>query len=143
MIMNERQTQILSWIVRLVAAAILLQTLFFKFTGAPESGYIFSRLGMEPLGRYGSGALELLASILLLLPRTSVFGALLSLGVMTGAIGSHLTVLGIDVQGDGGTLFALALTVTACSTVELFLRRSSLPGLVRWKSRGTETGVSR
>ena len=141
--MNEQRTQILSWIVRLVAAAILLQTLFFKFTGAPESIYIFSRLGMEPLGRYGSGALELLASILLLLPRTSVFGALLALGVMTGAIGSHLMVLGIDVQGDGGTLFALALTVTACSTVELFLRRSSLPGLVRWKSRGTEMGVSR
>ncbi len=143
MIMNERRTQVLSWIVRLVAAAILLQTLFFKFAGAPESVYIFSRLGMEPLGRYGSGAVELLASILLLLPRTSVFGALLSLGVMTGAIGSHLTVLGIDVQGDGGALFALALTVTACSTVELFLHRSSLPGLVRWKSRGTETGVSR
>ena len=143
MIMNERRTQVLSWIVRLVAAAILLQTLFFKFTGAPESVYIFSRLGMEPLGRYGSGAVELLASILLLLPRTSVFGALLALGVMTGAIGSHLMVLGIDVQGDGGTLFALALTVTACSTVELFLRRNSLPGLVRWTSRGTETEVSR
>ena len=78
-----------------------------------------------------------------MLPRTSVLGALLSLGVMTGAIGSHLTVLGIDVQGDGGALFALALTVTACSTVELFLRRSSLPGLVRWTSRGTETEVSR
>ena len=105
----------------------MLQTLFFKFTGAPESIYIFEQVGMEPFGRYASGIAELIASILLLIPRTTWLGATLALGVMAGAIMSHLTVLGIEVQGDGGTLFALAIVVFVSSAVLLFLDRKDIP----------------
>ncbi len=116
-----------SWVAQIVAALIMLQTLFFKFTGAPESIYIFETLGMEPWGRYGSGIAELIASILLLLPATAALGGVLGLGVMVGAIGSHLTRLGIEVRGDGGTLFAMAWLVTICCLVVVWLRRRSLP----------------
>lgn len=119
--------KILVWVLRLVAAAIMLQTLFFKFTGAPESIYIFEQVGMEPFGRYASGIAELIASVLLLIPRTTWLGATLALGVMAGAIMSHLTVLGIEVQGDGGTLFALAIVVFVSSAVLLFLHRKDIP----------------
>jgi uncharacterized membrane protein YphA (DoxX/SURF4 family) len=118
---------IFEWILRLVAAVILLQTLFFKFTGAPESKYIFTKVGAEPWGRIGSGVIELIAAALLLYPRTTWLGALIAVGVMTGAIFSHLTVLGIEVQGDGGLLFGLALTVFAAAGVLLFLERKQLP----------------
>jgi uncharacterized membrane protein YphA (DoxX/SURF4 family) len=108
----------LLWAARLVAAIILLQTLYFKFLGQPESLYIFSTLGVEPWGRIGSGVVELIASVLILVPRTSWFGAALGLGVMAGAILSHLTVLGIDTLGDGGYLFFLALVVAvSCATI--------------------------
>ncbi len=117
---------ILSWIFRLVAAIILLQTLFFKFTGAPESVYIFSALGAEPWGRIGSGVIELMVSILLLIPRTAWLGALGALGVISGAILSHLTILGIEVQGDGGTLFYLALAVFVSSLIILYLHRGEV-----------------
>jgi uncharacterized membrane protein YphA (DoxX/SURF4 family) len=119
--------KILVWVLRLVAAAIMLQTLFFKFTGAPESIYIFEQVGMEPFGRYASGIAELIASVLLLIPRTTWLGAILALGVMAGAIMSHLTVLGIEVQGDGGTLFAMAIVVFISSAVLLFLHRKDIP----------------
>src|SRR4051812_49421600 len=102
---------VLSWICRFVAAVILLQTLFFKFTGAPESIYIFTKVGLEPAGRYGTGVVELIAAVLLLFQCHAWLGALLAAGVMSGAIASHLTVLGIVVQNDGGLLFCLALTV--------------------------------
>jgi len=108
----------LLWGARLVAAIILLQTLYFKFLGQPESVYIFSTLGVEPWGRITSGVIELIASILLLIPRTSWIGAGLGVGVMAGAILAHLTILGIEVQGDGGYLFGLALVVTgSCAAV--------------------------
>lgn len=110
----------LNWALRIIAAAILLQTLYFKFTGAPESVYIFTTLGAEPMGRIGSGVIELIASILLLIPRTTWIGALLALGTMMGAIASHLFILGIEVQGDGGQLFVLALVVATCSAILLF-----------------------
>ncbi len=115
----------LSWILRGIAAVILLQTLFFKFTAAPESVFIFETLGMEPWGRIGSGVAELVAAVLLLVPATTLYGAILALGLMAGAIVSHLTRLGIEVQGDGGLLFGLALVVTACclSLVALDRRR--------------------
>jgi len=116
-----------SWICQIVAAAILGQTLFFKFTGAPESIYIFSTLNAEPWGRIGSGVLEAIAVVLLLTPRTPAVGAVLALGLMAGAIGAHLTKLGIDVQGDGGTLFALALTVALAAGIVAILRRRELP----------------
>jgi len=116
-----------AWTCQVIAAAILLQTLFFKFTAAPESVYIFSTLGLEPWGRIGSGIAELIACVLLLVPRTAALGTLLSLGVISGAIVSHLTRLGIVVLDDGGLLFGLALVVFACSAVVLWIRRGELP----------------
>src|SRR6266700_3159046 len=115
--------KVLSWVLRIAAAIILLQTLFFKFTGAPESVYIFTKVHAEPWGRIGSGVVELIAAVLLLIPRTIWAGASLALGVMAGAIFSHVTILGIEVMGDGGLLFALALIVFVTSAVLLFLQR--------------------
>ena len=121
---------ITSWSLQLIAAAILFQTLFFKFTGAEESRYIFSKLGLEPWGRIGSGVAELVAVVLLLIPKTSSVGALLSLGVISGAIISHLTKLGIVVKDDGGLLFALAVVVFICSAAVLAMRRRELIGFL-------------
>jgi uncharacterized membrane protein YphA (DoxX/SURF4 family) len=106
---------VITWLLRLAAAIILLQTLYFKFTAAPESVYIFSTLGLEPWGRIIIGSLELVAAILILVPKTTTLGALLAMGIMAGAIFSHLTKLGIVVQNDGGQLFILALVVFVCS----------------------------
>jgi hypothetical protein len=115
--LHKKAFLITSWMLRGTASVILLQTLFFKFTGAPESVYIFSSLGMEPWGRIGSGVIELVAAVLLLIPSTVLAGALLSLGVISGAIFFHLTKLGIALPAvdDHGELFALALIVFACS----------------------------
>lgn len=124
---------IVLWIVKAVAVIILLQTLFFKFTGAQESVYIFSKLGVEPYGRIGSGVVELIASLLILMPRTSLLGALLGLGTMAGAIASHLLVLGINVQNDGGTLFALALITFACCLFLVYTQKDKIPDLLRFK----------
>jgi len=118
---------IAGWIARVVVAIILVQTLFFKFTAAPESVYIFETVGQEPVGRIGSGVVELIASVLLFVPGLTAVGALLALGTMSGAIFFHLTKLGIVVQEDGGTLFALALVVWAGSAFLLFLYRRTLP----------------
>lgn len=106
---------------------ILLQTLFFKFTGAEESVYIFSKLGLEPAGRYATGFVELIAAVLLLFQCYAWIGALLAAGVMSGAIVSHLTVLGISVKDDGGLLFGLAIVVFACSLAVLFLHWRQIP----------------
>lgn len=121
----------ISWIAQIAAAVILLQTLFFKFTAAPESVAIFSALGAEPWGRIGSGIVEGIAAALLLIPATAAVGALVALGVMAGAIASHLGPLGIEVAGDGGLLFALALVVAASAATVLWLRRAQLPVLGR------------
>lgn len=115
--MNHTFQTIIYWILRLVAAVILLQTLFFKFAAAPESVYIFHALGMEPWGRIGTGVMELIASILILVPRTTAFGALLAVGLMSGAVFFHLTKLGIEVQGDDGLLFTYALLVLISSLI--------------------------
>lgn len=122
---------ILGWAMRITVAVILLQTLFFKFTAAPESVYIFTKVGAEPWGRIGSGVVELIAAILILTPRFTWLGSLLAMGVMAGAILSHLTVLGIEVLGDKGLLFALALIVFVCSAVNLLLRRTEIPVIGR------------
>ncbi|HXG43240.1 MAG TPA: DoxX family protein [Gemmatimonadales bacterium] len=127
-----RHLLIVSWAAQIAAAAILAQTLYFKFTGAPESVYIFSTLGMEPWGRIGTGVLELVTAILLLIPATAALGALLALGLMTGAIFFHLVKLGISVQGDGGLLFGLALIVFACAATVVLLRRTQIPILGRF-----------
>lgn len=120
--MNNVTVYIL-WAARLVAAIILLQTLYFKFGAQAESVYIFAKLGVEPWGRIGSGVVELIAAILILIPRTSWIGAGIGLGVMAGAILSHLTVLGIDILGDGGYLFFLGVVVAVSCVVILFLTR--------------------
>ena len=117
----------LSWALQIVVAAILAQTLYFKFTAAPESVHIFSTLGLEPAGQIGSGIAELVAAVLLLVPTTAALGALLALGVIAGAIASHLGPLGIEVLGDGGLLFGLACVVFVSSAAVLWLRRRELP----------------
>src|SRR5258708_2908504 len=123
----SRTEQVISWTCRIVAAVILGQTLFFKFTGAEESIYIFTKVGLEPWGRYGSGVAELIAATLLLTPRFAWAGALLALGVITGALVSHLTVIGIVVKDDGGLLFGLAIAVFVASAVTAFLHRRQIP----------------
>lgn len=120
-------TKIAYWILRLIAAAIMLQTLFFKFSAAPESVYIFSTLGIEPWGRIGTGVLELIASILILIPATTAYGALLGAGLMSGAILSHVTKLGIVVQGDHGQLFLYACLVFISCLILLYTHRFQLP----------------
>ena len=120
----------ISWICRVVVALILFQTLFFKFTGAEESKYIFTTVmgaEYEAIGRIGSGIVELIAAVLLLIPSTASIGAVLALGTITGAIFSHLTKLGIVVKDDGGLLFILAVVVFLLSGVTLLLHRKELP----------------
>ena len=121
------------WIVKGIAVVILVQTLFFKFTGAEESVYIFQTLGVEPLGRIGSGIVELIASILILIPRTTLLGALMGLGTMAGAILSHLVFLGIEVKNDGGTLFILAIITFLCCSILVYYNRNSIPNLLKFK----------
>jgi uncharacterized membrane protein YphA (DoxX/SURF4 family) len=118
---------IISWILQIVVAVILFQTLYFKFTGAEESKFIFSTLGIEPWGRIGSGIVELIAVILLLYPRTVWIGAVIALGTISGAIFSHLTKLGIVVKNDGGLLFILALAVFVGSAIIVVLHRREIP----------------
>jgi hypothetical protein len=122
--------KIIYWICRVVAALILLQTLYFKFGASEESVYIFETVHMEPWGRIAVGIFELIASVLLLITATVWLGGLLALGLMVGAIGMHLTILGIEVQGDGGQLFIYALLVTACSIFVLIYDRNKLRELI-------------
>jgi hypothetical protein len=116
-----------SFFLKVIVAAILLQTLYFKFTGAEESVYIFETVGMEPWGRIGSGIVELFAAILLLFNRTAWLGALLALGVISGALFFHLTILGIEVKDDKGFLFLLACVVFVCSAIILWQERRHIP----------------
>jgi len=115
-----------SIVLRLLAAFIMLQTLYFKFTAQPESVYIFSQVGIEPWGRIGTGVAELIASILILIPRTIVLGALMAIGIMLGAVATHLFILGIQVQGDGGQLFTYAMIVLISSIILTFLHSDQL-----------------
>ena len=126
---------ILYWAARIIAAIILAQTLFFKFTGAAESVEIFTKVGMEPWGRIGVGVLELVASLLMLINATAWLGAALALGLMAGAIFLHLSVLGIEVQNDGGYLFLLAVVVAVCSVVVLAMNREKIVHQVKSFSR--------
>ncbi|MEM6456177.1 MAG: DoxX family protein [Acidobacteriota bacterium] len=115
------------WIAQIAVAVLYLQTLFFKFTAAPEAVWIFTQLGVEPWGRVATGAAELIVALLLLVPMTAAIGAVMSLGVIAGAIVSHLAVLGIVVQNDGGTLFIMALVIFFASTFIAWIRRDELP----------------
>lgn len=114
---------IIYWVARILAAIIMAQTLFFKFSGAEESIAIFTKMGVEPWGRYLTGIAELAAAVLLLINSTARWGGLLACGVMAGAIGSHLFVLGFESNGDGGYLFILACTVMVCSLYVVWVNR--------------------
>jgi putative oxidoreductase len=128
----KNKKSIVSLLARLIAAGILLQTLYFKFTAAPESVYIFTAVGMEPWGRIGSGIVELIAAILLLIPVTVWVGALIGVGVISGAIISHLTIIGVEVMDDGGTLFILACVIFICCIYLLYLNRSKIPVIAKY-----------
>lgn len=121
-IMNK--LNLISWILRLIVSIILLQTLYFKFTAHPDSVHIFSALGVEPWGRISLGIIELIISILILIPKTKTIGMIMSLGIILGAIVSHLIVLGINVKGDGGNLFTLALVVLVSSVSYLIINKN-------------------
>ncbi len=127
------KNQLFIWIVKLTAVIILLQTLFFKFSGAQESIYIFQTLGIEPYGRIGSGVIELIASILILIPKTTLMGAVLGFGTMLGAIFSHIFVLGIEVQDDGGTLFILAIITLLSCLFLVYTERDKIFDLLQFK----------
>ena len=114
------------WILRIVSAYILLQTLRFKFGAEPESVYIFTKVGMEPWGRIGSGIVELIASLLILFPRTTAWGAGMAIGTMSGAIFFHLTKLGIDVMGDHGQLFYMAIATWVSCAILLWVYKEQL-----------------
>jgi hypothetical protein len=127
---------IISWVLRIAAAAILLQTLYFKFTGHPESVELFTKLGVEPWGRIGTGVIELITGIILLIPATAFLGAFLGIGLMSGAILSHLTVIGIESKGDGGQLFMLAIIVMIlCIAIALIHKQQGLNLLSQLKSK--------
>ncbi len=125
-------TRVIPWAAQVAVALILAQTLFFKFTYAPETQVIFADRGGRPAAT-AVGLVELLCVILLLVPRTAALGAALSLLVIGGAIFTHLTSLGIQVadpatgEGDGGLLFGLAVLVAVGSAVVLAFRRRQLP----------------
>ena len=125
--LGDLRTRPWAWAFQLVAAAILAQTLFFKFSGAPESVWIFEQLGVEPVGRLFAGLTELVCVLLLLWPRMALLGGLMTCGVMTGALGAHVAVLGLEVQGDGGLLFGLALVTLVAGVGTVWTRRDQLP----------------
>ena len=120
------------WILRIVAAAIMIMTLYFKFTEHPQSVKLFTILGMEPWGRIGTGVCELIASILILIPRTTLLGALMGLGLMSGAIFFHLTKLGIIFDGDAG-LFTYAVITFVCCLLLIIIYRKNIPQLLKLK----------
>ena len=122
---------IISWLLRIAAAVILLQTLYFKFTAHPESVELFTKLGVEPWGRIGTGIIELITGILLLIPSTVFIGAVLGIGLMSGAILSHITVIGIQSKGDGGQLFMLAIAVLVCCGIIMWLHKQQ--GILLYK----------
>lgn len=120
-----------SLLLRVVASIILLQTLYFKFTEHPESVLLFSKLGVEPWGRIATGIIEFITAILLIIPYTAFVGALSGVVLMLGAIFSHLMVVGIQSNGDGGELFMLAMVVLMCCLVTLWLQKEE--GMIRFR----------
>ena len=120
------------WFLRILAAIILLQTLYFKFTAHPQSVALFTTLGMEPWGRIGTGVAELIAAILILIPRTTLLGAFMGLGLMSGAIFFHLTKLGINFGGDAG-LFIYAVITFSCCLFLVIINRKNIPQLLKFK----------
>jgi len=113
--------------LRIVVALILIQTLRFKFTAHPDSVYIFTKVGLEPFGRIGIGVLELIAATLILIPKTIWAGSILTIGLLSGAVMMHLTLLGIEINNDGGLLFYMAVGVLILSIIILFTQRKNIP----------------
>jgi uncharacterized membrane protein YphA (DoxX/SURF4 family) len=113
--------------LRLLIAAILIQTLRFKFTAHPDSVYIFTEVGLEPYGRIGIGIAELFAAILILFQKTIWLGAASTLGIISGAILMHLTQLGIEINNDGGVLFYTAVFLCILSSITLWIERKNIP----------------
>lgn len=131
------KANLISWASRLIVAAIMGQTLFFKFTAAPEAVALFETLGAEPWGRMATGILEAIAVILLLVPRTAALGGVLTLGLMGGAIMSHLAIVGVEVNDDGGALFIMALVTLATGAITTWLHRAELPIVgARFRAQG-------
>ncbi len=126
----SRREHVVTWVCALIAAVIMIETLFFKFTAAPESVYIFKKMGTEPWMRWVQGMWELLASIGLLWPRLKWAGGVLTTGAMAAAILSHMTWLGYSVQGDHGLLFCMALVTFSCGVTVLWIHRHHIPGYV-------------
>jgi uncharacterized membrane protein YphA (DoxX/SURF4 family) len=120
------------WILRIVPALIMFQTLYFKFTAHPQSVHLFTILGLEPYGRIGIGIGELIAVILILIPRTTILGALMGVGLMSGAIFSHITKLGIVFEGDA-ILFTYAVVTLICCAILVYLHKYQIPGLLKFK----------
>jgi hypothetical protein len=133
---RSKPALIASWIAQVLAAVIMGQTLFFKFSGADEPIDIFTTLGVEPWGRFATAIMELVAVVLLLVPRTAWLGGALTIGLMLGAVGSHLTKLGTEVKGDGGLLFAVGLVALVCGPLVVWLRRATpLALLSTWRAK--------
>ncbi len=125
-----RRQRVVSLACCLIAASIMIETLFFKFTAAPESVYIFKRMGTEPWMRWVQGLWELAASIGLLIPRLRWAGGILTTGAMAAAILSHTTWLGYSIEGDHGLLFGMALVTFTCGLIVTLLHRHYIPGYV-------------
>lgn len=116
--------KIFSWLLRIIIAILFLQTLSFKFTAHPDSVYIFSKLGVEPYGRVALGIIELITSLLILIPRTKLVGILFSFFIILGAIASHFFVIGIEIKGDGGGLLLYAFIIfIACVLLFILYRK--------------------
>lgn len=130
--MTPNQKKVLL-VIRIVIALILIQTLRFKFTAHPDSVYIFTQAGIEPYGRIAVGILELIAGILLLIPKTIWVGAITTIGLMAGAIFIHLTKIGVIVNNDKGVLFVTAFLTLILSTIVLYSYRSDIPFLTKYK----------
>jgi uncharacterized membrane protein YphA (DoxX/SURF4 family) len=123
--------KIIEWILSFIAAVILLQTLFYKFSASEESVYIFTTIGLEPWGRIVIGVLEGIAGLLLIVPKSRLFGAILSIGLMSGALFFHFTSLGIEVMGDGGQIFLYSCLVLICSLIIVFFRKLEIVEILK------------
>lgn len=134
--MQPKLPTILQWVLRLIAAIIMLQTVYFKFSGAEESVYIFTQMGIEPWGRYATGIAELIASILILYKPLTAFGSLMAVGIMSGALVSHILVLGVVVKDDNGLLFSYALIVWLASVILAWLNRAQLVDFLKKFKKG-------
>lgn len=124
----KKSLVIVLWGCRILVSLILLQTLYFKFTAHPESVLLFTKLGVEPWGRIALGCIELLVGIGLLIPRLSLLASFGAVGILSGAILTHLAIIGIESNGDGGQLFLMAIIGFAAASVAF---------LVQWNHRKT------